>query len=83
MFLKVAAELSPGGVFGVQLGLRQTQELIKTQTLRKRKVPPAILLISSNLQLNSNIAGGTFPLPNVFVLISACVCRKPPITHVG
>ena len=72
-----AAELPPGCVFGVQLSLRQTQARIKTETLRRRKVPPAILLFSSNLKLNSNIAGGTFPLLNVFALISACVCRRP------
>ena len=77
---QTTAELSFGWVFGVQLGLRQTQALIKTKTIRRRKVPPAILLFSSNLQLNSNIAGGTFPLLIVFVLISACVCRRPTWT---
>ena len=65
---QVAAELPPGWVFGVQLGLRQTHALIKTKTIRTRKVPPAILIFSSNLLLNSNIAGGTFPLLIVFVL---------------
>ena len=34
--------------FGVQLGLRQTQALIKTETIRRGKVPPASLLLSSN-----------------------------------
>ena len=38
---QVAAELPPGWVFGVQLGLRQTQALIKTKTIRRGKVPPA------------------------------------------
>ena len=74
---QVTAELPPGWVFGVQLGLRQTQALIKAKTIRRRKVPPAILLFISNLQLNTNIATGTFPLLIVFVLISACVCRRP------
>ena len=77
---QVAAELPPGWVFGVQLGLRQTRELIKTKTLRRRIVPPAILLFSCKLILKSNVAGGTFRLLNVFVLISACVCRRPSWT---
>ena len=77
---QVTAELQPGWVFGVQLGLRQTQILIKTKTIRRRKVPPAILLLSSNLQLNSNITGGTFLLLIVFVLISDCVRRRPSWT---
>ena len=46
---QVAAELPPGWVFGVQLGLRQTHALIKMKTIRRGKVPPAILLISSRL----------------------------------
>ena len=62
---------------GVQLGLRQTQALIKTKTIRRGKLPPAILQLSSNLLLNSNIAGGNFPLLIVRVLISACGCRRP------
>ena len=74
---QVAAELSPGRVFGLQLGLRETQAFMKTKTLRKRKVTPAILLFSNNLQLNSNIAGGNFPLLIFLVLISASVCRRP------
>ena len=32
-----AAELPPGLVFGVQLGLRQTQALIKTDDKKKKK----------------------------------------------
>ena len=64
-----AAELPSGWVFGVQLGLRQTQALNKTKTIRRGKVPPASLLLSSNLQLSSNIAGGIFPLLIVFILI--------------
>ena len=72
-----AEELPPGRVFGVQLSFLQTQALIKAKTIRRRKVPPAILLFSSNLQLNTNIASGTFPLLIVFVLISACVRRRP------
>ena len=70
-----AAELPPGWVFGVQLGLRQTQALIKTKTIRRGKLPPAILQLSSSLLLNSNIAGGNFPLFIVWVFISAFVCR--------
>ena len=77
---QVAAELLPGWVFGVQLGLRQIQALIKTKKIRWGKVPPAILLFSSNLLLNSNVAGGNFPLLIVLVLISACVCRRPSWT---
>ena len=68
-----------GFVFGVQVGLRQTQALIKTKTIRRGKVPPASLLPSSNLLLSSNVAGGTFPLLMIFVLISA-VCRRPTWT---
>ena len=67
-----------------ELGLRQTQILIKTKPIRRRKVPPAVLLLSSNLQLNSNITGGTILLLIVFVLISDCVRRRlSSITHVG
>ena len=77
---QVAAELPPGWVFGVQLGLRQTKALIKTKTIRRGKLPTAILQLSSNLLLNSNIAGGNFPLLIVWVLISACVCRRPSWT---
>ena len=61
----------------VQLGFRQTQAMIKMKTIRRGKVPPAILLLSSKLLLSSNEAGGTFPLLIVFVLFSACVCRRP------
>ena len=39
-------------------------------------MPPATLLVSSNLLLISNIAGGTFPLLIVLVLTNACVCRR-------
>ena len=74
---QVAAELPPGWVFGVQLGLRQTQALIEIQTIRRGKVPPTILLISIKLLLFTNIAGGSLPLLIVLVLISACVCRRP------
>ena len=38
----------PGWVFGVQLGLRQTQALDKTKTIKRGKVPPAILLSVEN-----------------------------------
>ena len=64
----VAAELR---VFGVQLGLRQTQAIIKMKMIRRGKVSPAILLLSSKLLLSSNEAGGTFPLLLVFVLFRA------------
>ena len=73
----IELELPPGWVFGVQLGLRQTQALIKTKTIRRGKLPPAILLFSSKLLPSCNIAGGNFPLLIVLVLISACVCRRP------
>ena len=71
------AELSFGLVFGVQLGFRQTQALIKTKTIRKRRVPQATLLLSSKLLVSSNVAGGTLPLLIDLVLISACGCRRP------
>ena len=74
---QVAAEVPPGSVFGVQLGLRQTQALNKTKTIRRGKVPPALLLFRCKLLLKSNIAGGTFPLLIVFILISACVSSRP------
>ena len=77
---QTTAELSFGWVFGVQLGLRQTQALIKTKTIRRRNVPPAKLLLSSKLLLRSHVAGGTLPLLIVLVLISACVCRRPSWT---
>ena len=32
-------------VFGVQLGLRQTKALVKTKTIKRGNVPPAILLL--------------------------------------
>ena len=54
--------------------------MIKMKTIRRGKVPPAILLLSSKLLLSSNEAGGTFPLLIVFVLFSACVCRRPSWT---
>ena len=57
--------------------LSATQALIKTKTLRRGNVPPAILLLSCKLLLKSIIAGGTFLFLNVLVLISACVCRRP------
>ena len=75
-----AAELPPGWVFGVQLGLRQTQAMIKMKTIRRGKVPPAILLLSSKLLLSCYIAVGNFPLAIVLILISACVCRRPSWT---
>ena len=53
--------------FGMSNRLRQTQALIKTKTIRRGKVPPATLLLSSKLLLSSNEAGGTFPLLIVFV----------------
>ena len=71
---QTTAELSFGWVFGVQLGLRQTQALIKTKTIRRRRVPRGILLQSSNS------AGGTLLLFIALVLISACVCRRPSWT---
>ena len=77
---QTTAELSFGWVFGVQLGLRQTQELIKMRTIRRGKVPPAILLFSCKLLLKSNKAVGTFLFLIVLVLISACVCRRPSWT---
>ena len=77
---QVTAELPLDWVFGVKLGLRKTQELIKTQTIRRGKLPPAILQLSSNLLLNSIIADGTFSHLIVLVLISACVCRRPSWT---
>ena len=77
---QTTAELSFGWVFGVQLGLRQTQALIKTKTIRRRNVPPAKLLLSSKLLLRSHVAGGILPLLIVLVLISACVCRRPTWT---
>ena len=75
-----AAELPPGWVFGVQLGLRQTQSLIKTKTIGRGRLPPATLLIRSKLLLNSNVTGGNLPLPIVLVLICDCVCRRPSWT---
>ena len=45
------------------------------QNDKNRKVPPATLLFKSKLLLNSNLAGGTFPLLIFLVLISVCVCR--------
>ena len=48
--------------------------------VKKKKMAPAILLFSSNLHINSNIAGGTFPLLIVLVLISACVYWRPSWT---
>ena len=77
---QTTAELSFGWVFGVQLGLRQTQELIKMRTIRRGKVPPAILLFSCKLLLKSNKAVGTFLFLIVLVLISACVYRRPSWT---
>ena len=77
---QTTAELSFGWVFGVQLGLRQTQALIKTTTIRRRRVPGATLLLISNLLLSSSVAGGTLLLPIVLVLISDCVCRRPSWT---
>ena len=73
---QTTAELSFGWVFVVQLGLRRTQALIKTQTIRSGKMPPAILLFSYKLLLKSNIPGSTFLHLIVLVLISACVCRR-------
>ena len=36
--------------------------MVKMKTIRKGKVPPAILLLSIKLLLRSNIAVGSFPL---------------------
>ena len=49
---QVTAELPPGWVFGVQLGLRQTQALFKTKTIRRGRVPLATLLLSSKLLIS-------------------------------
>ena len=75
-----AAELPPGWVFGVQLGLRQTQSLIKTKTIGRGRLPPATLLLRSKLLLNSNVTGGNLPLPIVLVLICDWFCRRPSWT---
>ena len=56
-----------GFAFGAQLGFRQTQALIKTKTIKRGKVPPATLLLSSKLLLSSNVPGGTFLLFIVLV----------------
>ena len=78
---QTTAELSFGWVFGVQLGHRQTQALIKTKTIRRGRVPPATLLLSSSsILLSSNVASGTLPHLIVLILISACVCRRPSWT---
>ena len=77
---QVVAELPPGWVFSIQLGLRQTQALIKIKTFRRGKVPPVILLLYNKLLLINNIARGTFLLLIVLTLISACVCRRPSWT---
>ena len=76
---QVTAELPPGRLFGVQLDLRQTKALIKTNTIRG-KVPLAILVFGCKLLLKSNIAGGTFLLLIVLALISASFCRRPSWT---
>ena len=67
-------------IFGVQLGLRQTLSLIKIKKIRRGKMPPATLLLSSKLLLSSNLADGTFPLLIVMVLISVCVYLRPSWT---
>ena len=56
------------GIVYMEQYIYSVYTLFKTKTIRKRKVSPAILLFSSNLLLNSNIAGGTFPILIVFVL---------------
>ena len=68
-------------MFGVQLGLRQAQALIEAKTIRRGKVPPAILLLSSKLLLSSNVAGGTFPLLIGLVLINSCVLPKAELNN--
>ena len=67
-----------GWVFGVQLGLRQTQAPIKTTTIRRR-VPPDTLLFRTKLLVSGNAPRGTLLLI-LLVLISACVCRRPSWT---
>ena len=64
---QVAAELPPGWVFGVQLGLRQIEAVIKTKTIRRGKVPTSTLLLSIKLPLFSNIASGSLPVLVVLV----------------
>ena len=56
-----------GFIFGVQLGLRQTQALVKTKTIKRGKVPPVILQLCRKhyyfvvkLQHSCNMSGGTF-----------------------
>ena len=44
---QMAAEQPPGGVFGFQLGLRETQALIKSKTIRRGRLSLATLLPSS------------------------------------
>ena len=77
---QVAAERPPGWVFVLQLGLQETLALIKMKTIRRGKVPLAVLLNSSNLLPSSNVDSDTFPLLIVLILISACVCRRPSST---
>ena len=84
---KVVAELRLGWVFGVQLGFRQTQDLIKIKKIRRGKVPPVILQLCRKLyyfvvklQQSSNITGGTFPLLIFLALTSACISQRPSWT---
>ena len=77
----------PGWVFGVQLGLRQTQALIKTKNIRRRKVPPAILLLCRKhyysvvkLLQSSNITSGTFLLL-IFLSWSVPVSAEGRVEH--
>ena len=84
---QVAAELPPGWVFGVQLGLRQTQALIKTKNIRRRKVPPAILLLCRKhyyfvvkLLQSSNITSATFLLL-IFLSWSVPVSAEGRVEH--
>ena len=69
-----------GFVFGVQLGLRQTQALIKTKTIRKGRVPRAILRLNRKLLRSCNIAGGTFLLL-IFLSWSVPVSAEGRVEH--
>ena len=72
--------MPPGWASGVQLGLRQTQALIRTKTMRRGRMQHVTLVFSSKLLLSSNIDDCTLPLLIVSVWISACVCRRPSWT---
>ena len=86
-FFGISYQPPPGWVFGVQLGLWQTQALFKTKSIKWGKVPPAILLLCRKhyyfvvkSRYSSNITGGTIPLLIFLVLTSAFVCQRPSWT---